>query len=198
MMRLRISKICVPTDFSGPADHAVRYAAGLAQHFNAQLHLLHVLEHAGQLAQHPEFMKSGEATHDFLATLESIASDAAKKESELAAGPGDPTVRIGHVGQYADLLRAAQQGAAAKFDALREHWWDGLEVSRDLRYGHPVKEINHYVESKAIDLVVIGSQGHSKLASLLLGSVTERVVQTCGCPVIVVRHPEHDFQLVDE
>lgn len=197
-MRLRISNICVPTDFSGPADHAVRYAAGLAHQFNAQLHLLHVLEHAGQLAQHPEFMKSGEATRDFLAALESIAEDAAKKESEPTEGPGDPTVRIGHVGQYADLLRAAQQGAAAKFEALQERWWDGLNVARAVRYGHPVKEINHYVETNGIDLVVIGSQGHSKLASLLLGSVTERVVQTCGCPVTVVRHPEHEFKIVDE
>ncbi|HEY1114649.1 MAG TPA: universal stress protein [Chitinophagaceae bacterium] len=37
-----MKKILVATDFSDAARNAVRYAAGLAQEFNASLHLLHV------------------------------------------------------------------------------------------------------------------------------------------------------------
>ncbi|MGB0598108.1 MAG: universal stress protein [Rubripirellula sp.] len=45
-LRLKIARICVPTDFSAAADHAVHYAAALARSFGADMHLLHVIEHA--------------------------------------------------------------------------------------------------------------------------------------------------------
>ncbi len=38
---LRIGRILVPTDFSGSADKALSLAARLAQHYGAELHLLH-------------------------------------------------------------------------------------------------------------------------------------------------------------
>ena len=41
---LSISRILVPTDFSEPSDEALQYAKGLAEKFNASLHVLHVLE----------------------------------------------------------------------------------------------------------------------------------------------------------
>jgi nucleotide-binding universal stress UspA family protein len=40
---LEIRKILAPTDFSEHAEHAVKYACGLAQRLDATLHLLHVL-----------------------------------------------------------------------------------------------------------------------------------------------------------
>jgi hypothetical protein len=30
-----------------------------------------------------------------------------------------------------------------------------------------------------------------------MGSVAERVVRLAGCPVLVVRHPEHEFVVPD-
>lgn len=190
-MRLKISRICIPTDFSRAADHAVRYAAALARSFDADLHLLHVLEHSGQLALHPDFTGAGEQTRDYLKQMEQAASQL--PESTDVAGDGP----VGSVGQYAELMRAVEAGAVKRIESVSEHWWTGLNVIRDIRYGHPVKEINDYVTAREIDLLVIGSHGHSKLASLLLGSVTERVVKTCGCPVMVVRHPEHHFELIE-
>ena len=38
---MKIKTILVATDFSGPAQHAVDYAADLAQHFEAELILFH-------------------------------------------------------------------------------------------------------------------------------------------------------------
>jgi nucleotide-binding universal stress UspA family protein len=35
------------------------------------------------------------------------------------------------------------------------------------------------------------------LAHLLMGSVAERVVRTAPCPVLTVRHPEHEFVVPD-
>ena len=44
-----------------------------------------------------------------------------------------------------------------------------------------------------IDLIVMGTHGHTGLAHVLLGSVTEKVVCKAPCPVLTVRHPEHEF-----
>lgn len=45
--------------------------------------------------------------------------------------------------------------------------------------------------SRDAELVVIGSRGRGSIKSLLLGSVSQHVVQHATCPVVVVRAP-HD------
>jgi hypothetical protein len=35
------------------------------------------------------------------------------------------------------------------------------------------------------------------MAHLLMGSVAERVVRTAPCPVLTVKHPEHEFVRAD-
>jgi hypothetical protein len=40
---------------------------------------------------------------------------------------------------------------------------------------------------------VLGTHGRGPVAHMLLGSVAERVVRTAPCPVLTVRHPQHDF-----
>ncbi len=197
-MQLDISRICVPTDFSEAADHAVHYAASLAKLFQADLHLLHVLEHTGQLAIHPDFTHAGEITRDYFKQLEATAeaNDEGDSEAGTDAVKDAPGGLRSKAGQFTALLQSMHADAVEQIGTVGKHWWSDLEVHRDIRSGHPVREINHYVEAREIDLVVIGSQGHSKLATMLLGSVTERVVQTCGCPVLVVRYPEHRYSLV--
>ncbi len=48
-------------------------------------------------------------------------------------------------------------------------------------------EIIDFVEKNAIDLVVIATHGHRGLSRILIGSVAERVVRECPCPVLSVR-----------
>ena len=43
MMRLPFKKILAPTDFSEPSYYALDMAVELAEHFNAELHLLHIV-----------------------------------------------------------------------------------------------------------------------------------------------------------
>lgn len=43
MMRFPFKKILAPTDFSEPSYHALDMAVELAQHFDAELHLLHAV-----------------------------------------------------------------------------------------------------------------------------------------------------------
>ena len=61
----------------------------------------------------------------------------------------------------------------------------------------PSDAITAYAKSAQIDLIVMGTHGRTGVSHMLVGSVAERVVRTAPCPVLTVRHPEHDFVLPD-
>jgi nucleotide-binding universal stress UspA family protein len=61
----------------------------------------------------------------------------------------------------------------------------------------PAAAIADYAGGHAIDLIVMGTHGRGAVAQLLMGSVAERVVRIAPCPVLTVRHPEHEFVLPD-
>jgi nucleotide-binding universal stress UspA family protein len=48
-----------------------------------------------------------------------------------------------------------------------------------------------------IDLIVMGTHGRGFMAHMLIGSVAEKVVRHAPCPVLTVRHPEHEFVTPD-
>ena len=62
----------------------------------------------------------------------------------------------------------------------------------------PADAITEYAKTANIDLIVMGTNGRGAVAQLLVGSVAERVVRTAHCPVLTVKHPEHEFVLPDE
>ncbi len=61
----------------------------------------------------------------------------------------------------------------------------------------PASAIVDYAGRQHIDLIVTGTNGRGGMAHLLMGSIAERVVRTAPCPVLTVRHPEHDFVVPD-
>jgi universal stress protein A len=56
-----------------------------------------------------------------------------------------------------------------------------------VRIGIPYEEIVDLATDELADLVVIGTQGRTGIAPVLLGSVAERVVRLAPCPVLSVR-----------
>lgn len=61
------------------------------------------------------------------------------------------------------------------------------------RVGAPHSEIVRYANEQRIDLIVLGTHGRGRFGHMLLGSVAERIVRTAPCPVLTVRHPQHEF-----
>jgi len=57
----------------------------------------------------------------------------------------------------------------------------------------PASAIIGYAAAHRIDLVVLGTHGRGALAHVIMGSVAETVVRLAPCPVLTVKHPEHDF-----
>jgi nucleotide-binding universal stress UspA family protein len=60
-------------------------------------------------------------------------------------------------------------------------------ISAEPSFGDPAQEIMTVAQDRQADLIVVGSRGHGRLAGLLLGSVTQKVVSLAHCPVVVVR-----------
>jgi nucleotide-binding universal stress UspA family protein len=59
------------------------------------------------------------------------------------------------------------------------------------------RAILEYARDAHVDAIVVGTHGRGKLAQLFMGSVAEKVVRYAPCPVLTVRHPEHEFVLPD-
>ncbi|MBT8368803.1 MAG: universal stress protein [Deltaproteobacteria bacterium] len=71
--------------------------------------------------------------------------------------------------------------------------WESL-----ITVGKPADEISRAVEEKAIDLVITATRGRSGFKRLILGSVTERLMRTITCPLLVVRSPEQEFVTIPQ
>ena len=77
---------------------------------------------------------------------------------------------------------------------VSEHLSEIDKVTPRVLTGTPFVEIIRYAREQSIDMIVIGTHGHSALAAMLLGSVAEKVVRTAPCPVLTVRDPSHKFE----
>ncbi len=53
--------------------------------------------------------------------------------------------------------------------------------------GLSAEQIVRVADKEESDLVVLGTNGHSGLKRLMIGSVTDRVLRACKCPVLAVR-----------
>jgi nucleotide-binding universal stress UspA family protein len=78
---------------------------------------------------------------------------------------------------YRKLLSRLQERAAA----------EKIDVTLEVRVGHPAEQIVDYAEQHRIDAIVMGHRGKTFLERWRLGSISQRVLQYAHCPVIVVR-----------
>ncbi len=96
-----------------------------------------------------------------------------------------------------DVYRELQRNARMALDDLLQDEPGIEEVPHEahVREGKPFVEIIKVARELEADVIVIGSHGQSGLAETLFGSTAERVVRKAPCAVLVVRHPDHRFEM---
>jgi nucleotide-binding universal stress UspA family protein len=87
-----------------------------------------------------------------------------------------------------DIEQAARECARRAFDQVRL----GLDadmllrVEEDIAIGAPAEEIIARTEADPATLVVMGRRGHSRMKTLVLGSISDKVMRHAACPVTLV------------
>jgi nucleotide-binding universal stress UspA family protein len=103
----------------------------------------------------------------------------------VAGGPGLGTDAT--LVPYMEQMEAEmQQKIEAVVQQVRQH---GLPCDAAVVHGAPFQQIVDLATSKQVDLIVMGTHGHTGLQHLLLGSVAEKVVRLAPCAVLVTRSP---------
>jgi nucleotide-binding universal stress UspA family protein len=81
-------------------------------------------------------------------------------------------------------LEEAQQILQKAIDAIGE---THLDVHTELIEGDPAEAIIDVAKTRDSDIIVMGSRGLGRLAGLVLGSTSQKVVSHAPCPVLIVR-----------
>ncbi|MFQ5581897.1 MAG: universal stress protein [Mariprofundaceae bacterium] len=107
-----VHRILVPTDFSEPSNDAVRAAIELADHFAAEVHLLHIVAPQAYYADIPEAMLP--PVEDFTREM----MDSAKQKLDAICQNSPPEIQTtAHVEESADTAAHAICDFAAKLPA---------------------------------------------------------------------------------
>jgi nucleotide-binding universal stress UspA family protein len=125
-------------------------------------------------------------------------SQAALEHAILLAEKFDAAVWLVHVfprtsdllgyDEYESLVAKRENEGQKILEKARGQFQDSVVVVRtELLEGPEAEAILTVAETRQADLIVMGTRGFSSLQGLLLGSVSQKVIQHAHCPVMVVR-----------
>ncbi|HVO27431.1 MAG TPA: universal stress protein [Candidatus Margulisiibacteriota bacterium] len=108
----------------------------------------------------------------------------------VIVNPADPIYEPGEVVSW-DLVEHSEKKARSFLEAIGDRCLP-TECAREYHIveGDPYEKLAEAVEQIKPDLVVMSSHGRGTLATLLMGSVAERMVRHAPCPVFVVRRAD--------
>jgi universal stress protein A len=76
---------------------------------------------------------------------------------------------------------------ARLYEIASQELQESLPVDVKIAVGKPAEEILRVANEEAVDLIVMGTHGHTGLTHVLLGSTAETVLRSAPCPVFAVR-----------
>lgn len=167
-------RILVSYDGSERADAALDTAAGLAKLSDAEVHVVH----SRLRGNIPEGLARMAKDEGLLGPdmLEGTRSGSLMPDLD-ESGYGKASKRLGAA--LADLLveRARKHLERAGVN----------KVEVQALNGDPAEDTTNVASEIGADLIVLGSRGLGQLKGLMLGSVSQKILQTAPCACLVVR-----------
>ena len=170
--RIEYKKILYATDLSEAGRYAFPHAASIAQRFDAELTVFHVLD-----ARDFERDVVGYISEDFWKELKTQELEEAKRI--LIARKRDDVEIINAVDEFLKETMSQQQR-------------DKPVISYRVKVeaGEPVEEILREANGGGYDLVIISKHGHGSVKDAIMGNTVRRVIRWCEVPVLAVPLPE--------
>jgi nucleotide-binding universal stress UspA family protein len=100
--------------------------------------------------------------------------------------------RIAAKGDMAPLRADEPEAKASVEEQVEKLRADGLDAEARFEaivLGGPGRAIADLADEVGADLIVVGTRGHSALAGVLLGSVTQKLLHLAKCPVLCIPAP---------
>lgn len=170
-----ISKIIAPIDGTDHSDNALRFASDIANKYDAKLVLIHALLRGTSVSIMQEIAEAKgflDQVRDDLANVETIPiATVAGVAAPMEVLPNETLEEFGRL-----LLKSAEDSITGV-----------NEIELRVVDEDPAKAILQSAEEERADLIVVGSRGVGDLKSLLLGSVSHKVVEQANCPCVVVK-----------
>jgi nucleotide-binding universal stress UspA family protein len=82
-----------------------------------------------------------------------------------------------------EMLQKSEEKMKEITDSLK----NSFKVNGIVKLGKPDREIIELANIEKVDLIVIGTHGHSRVEHLLFGSTAERVIRKSNCSVLIVK-----------
>ncbi|WP_029042418.1 universal stress protein [Cucumibacter marinus] len=170
-------KILVATDGSETGGRALAFASEISSKIGGDLTIVHVLMH-GKPAE--DLTRLAQVEHVIDTKVRPIIPNELNMPVDLRKILSHPEVdqarAVAEIGDYVihNARRAAEEAGARNVQTMLE---DGdyadaiLDVASDL----------------GVDLIVMGRRGLGRISSVVLGSVSNKVLQHADCDVAVVR-----------
>ncbi len=158
-----IKTILYATDLSENAQYAFGYAVSLANRYDAQIVVLHVIE---------------DISHQMNMQVADLLG--AEKWQELQRTRKKEVVEtlVRKIEAFCTETAAADESCPFTVTDIKA------------RNGHPVEEIIAESIASDYDVIVMGTHGHGILAGAMMGSTAMRVVRRSHVPVMVIRLPK--------
>lgn len=96
---------------------------------------------------------------------------------------GDPLLR----GLECHVLTAGGAVGTRLDEAAARLRGGGFDARVHRAPGQAEEAIAHAVEEHAVDLLVMGAYGHSRIRNLIIGSTTTALIRSCRIPILLVR-----------
>lgn len=122
----------------------------------------------------------------------------------LMATPTEPLAVLNDYGYFSpELHHKLVTESNRRAESHLEHFWEKVsrpDVTATLVnvQGDPFSEIVRFSKEHEIDLIIMGTHGHTGLKHIFMGSVAEKVVRYSPQPVLTIKHKGYSFNLGDD